>query len=78
MGLDEEYARLIDDVARSTAARPAGLAAAQTLEWLQLVRGRIAEFSRREGLARERRACLRAAMTTIDHTCRELRRWPAH
>lgn len=72
-----EYGKLLNDIARCTASGSVGdgIAPRDMLQRLRQVRRQINDFRRRhDELPRDRRACLREAMTTIDHACRELHR----
>jgi hypothetical protein len=74
---DEEYGRLLDEIARCTATTPVsdGLSPRDMLDQLRRVRRRIVDYRKRhDELPYERRACLKAAVTTIDHACHELNR----
>jgi len=77
VGADDEYGKLLDEISRATAVTAIGdgVAATDMLQRLRRVRRRISDFHKRHNeLPRERRACLKAAITTIDHACHELHR----
>lgn len=71
---DDDYGRLLDDIASCMSARD-GVAPGEMLDRLQRLRRRILDYRKRyDELPYERRACLKAAVTTIDHACVELGR----